>query len=393
MSENQPREYDAVLGGGNQAPVDGVVLGGIRGVKRRLANPDIKVRIAGLYQALNYGDAGLELVIQALWEDVRQVKKIVYSLLEEREEISAKQALQECSDYLFFDCIETLEGHESKVHSVCITSDEKTIISGSENNVILWEWQEKTPRIIYNSHNGLIDFVIYNSRIEIIFIRQKWGVLRGVECYDTSRVYFEIYNGSGLHHSLHINKSGDTIFIGNKKGIIRVQNCFIEKRKFTLGGHTKPILSLAVDGNILFSGSADHTIKIWDWLGENKFIRTLEGHSSSVTALCLTTDGKTLFSGSIDNTIKVWDWQKGEVIRTLEGHSLGVNSLAIAPNGKTLISASNDTTIKVWNWKAGKLQATLRGHSAEVSSIVLSLDGKYLFSGSHDRTVKVWGLK
>ena len=54
MSENQPKEYDAVLGGENQAPVDGVVLGGIEGVKRRLSNPQIKVRIAGLYQALNY---------------------------------------------------------------------------------------------------------------------------------------------------------------------------------------------------------------------------------------------------------------------------------------------------------------------------------------------------
>ena len=46
MSENQPREYDAVLGGDSQAPVDGVVLGGIEGIKQRLANPDINVKIA-----------------------------------------------------------------------------------------------------------------------------------------------------------------------------------------------------------------------------------------------------------------------------------------------------------------------------------------------------------
>ena len=78
MSENQPREYDAVLGGDSQAPVDGVVLGGIEGIKQRLANPDIKVKIAGLYQALNYGDAGLDLIIQALRDDEKEVKKTAY---------------------------------------------------------------------------------------------------------------------------------------------------------------------------------------------------------------------------------------------------------------------------------------------------------------------------
>lgn len=394
MSENQPREYDAVLGGDSQAPVDGVVLGGIEGVKRRLANPDVKVKIAGLYQALNYGDAGLNLVIQALWDNVKEVQTIAYSLLEKRVGIVAKQTLQECSDYKFFDCIVTLEGHEFKVHSVCVTSDEYTIISSSENNIILWKWKEKLRKIIYSSYNtDLVSYILYNPRIKSLLIRSKWGKIKHVNCYDTSRKYFSINKGSGLHHSLHINKSGDTIFIGNKNGMIRVQNCFIEERQFNLGGHTKSILSLAVHGNILFSGSADNTINIWDWLGEKKFIGTLEGHSSSVKALCISRDGKTLFSGSEDNTIKIWNWQKGELIRTLEGHSLGVKSLAISPDGKTLISASNDTTIKVWNWKAGKLQTTLTGHSAEVNSIVFSLDGKYLFSGSSDKTVKVWGLE
>ena len=81
MSENQPREYDVVLGGDSQAPINGVVLGGIEGVKRRLSNPQIKVRIAGLYQALNYGDAGLDLIIQALRDDEREVKKASYSIL------------------------------------------------------------------------------------------------------------------------------------------------------------------------------------------------------------------------------------------------------------------------------------------------------------------------
>lgn len=70
MSENQPREYDVVLGGGNQAPVDGVVLGGIEGIKRRWETANIQQKTIALSEALKYGDAGLDFVIQ-IWQKVK----------------------------------------------------------------------------------------------------------------------------------------------------------------------------------------------------------------------------------------------------------------------------------------------------------------------------------
>ena len=50
--QNQPREYDAVLGGQNSTPVDAAVLGGIAGIKSRLASPAVEVRITALSEAL-----------------------------------------------------------------------------------------------------------------------------------------------------------------------------------------------------------------------------------------------------------------------------------------------------------------------------------------------------
>ncbi|MEO0841370.1 MAG: hypothetical protein AAF063_20990 [Cyanobacteria bacterium J06643_5] len=54
-NQNQPREFDVVLGGENPAPVTGVVLGGIEGVKRRLESEIVDVRIKALNDALKYG--------------------------------------------------------------------------------------------------------------------------------------------------------------------------------------------------------------------------------------------------------------------------------------------------------------------------------------------------
>ncbi len=53
---NQPREYDALQGSQAPIPVGGVVLGGLKGVKRRfLASPVVEVRVAALSEALKHG--------------------------------------------------------------------------------------------------------------------------------------------------------------------------------------------------------------------------------------------------------------------------------------------------------------------------------------------------
>ena len=82
-NQNQPREFDVVLGGENPAPVTGVVLGGIEGVKRRLESEIVDVKIKALNDALDYGDEGLDLVFKALENDSLQVQGFASRLLKE----------------------------------------------------------------------------------------------------------------------------------------------------------------------------------------------------------------------------------------------------------------------------------------------------------------------
>ncbi len=94
---NRPRVYDAVLGGQEKAPPGAVVLGGLEGVKRRLANPVIEQRIAALEEALKYGEAGLELVIWALDDKLWKVRQAAYSLLASRQEPIVQEILLDYS--------------------------------------------------------------------------------------------------------------------------------------------------------------------------------------------------------------------------------------------------------------------------------------------------------
>jgi len=94
---SQPREYDAVLGSNNTAAPTDAVLGGIEGVKRRLAIGDIESRIIALSQALNYGEAGLDVVIQALQDRSKQIQWSAYGLLARKTETKVEHALQSFS--------------------------------------------------------------------------------------------------------------------------------------------------------------------------------------------------------------------------------------------------------------------------------------------------------
>jgi tetratricopeptide (TPR) repeat protein len=89
----EPREYDAVLGGKNPPLPDSAVLGGIEGVKRRLASKVVEVKIAALRDALNYGDAGLDLVIEGLQDGSTLVNDAAARLLRTRKESKAKLRL------------------------------------------------------------------------------------------------------------------------------------------------------------------------------------------------------------------------------------------------------------------------------------------------------------
>jgi WD40 repeat protein len=69
-----------------------------------------------------------------------------------------------------------------------------------------------------------------------------------------------------------------------------------------LEDHTRPVLSLAVAGDKLFSGSYDYTIRVWS-LDSLQRVKTLTGHTDAVRTLAVA--GSKLFSGSYDGTVKV----------------------------------------------------------------------------------------
>ncbi|ABW33191.1 WD-repeat protein (plasmid) [Acaryochloris marina MBIC11017] len=162
----------------------------------------------------------------------------------------------------------------------------------------------------------------------------------------------------------------------------------------TLTGHTDSVtgVSISPDGQTVVSASRDHTLKVWD-LATGEELRTLTGHTNFVRRVSISPCGQTVVSASRDKTLKVWDLETGRELRTLTGHTSSVTGVSISPDGQTVVSASSDNTLKVWELETGEEQRTLIGHTSSVTGVSISPDGQTVVSASLDKTLKVWDLE
>jgi len=103
--DKSPRADDAVLGGEAPPLVGGVVLGGIEGVKRRLVTAAVEQRLAALYDAIDYGEAGLDLMLQALQNTSPKVQSAAYFLLKDSDSPKVKHYLSNYLPWFEFDVV------------------------------------------------------------------------------------------------------------------------------------------------------------------------------------------------------------------------------------------------------------------------------------------------
>ncbi len=90
-NSQSPREYDAVLGGNSPPPIYGAVLGGIEGLKRRLETGNTQQRVDSLADAIKYGDAGIDLLIEALDDGEIEVRAKAFQLLQDVDSEKVRQ--------------------------------------------------------------------------------------------------------------------------------------------------------------------------------------------------------------------------------------------------------------------------------------------------------------
>ncbi|KAJ2079421.1 hypothetical protein H4R24_003786 [Coemansia sp. RSA 988] len=154
----------------------------------------------------------------------------------------------------------------------------------------------------------------------------------------------------------------------------------------TLRGHTGSVLTLQADNaSTLVTGSSDATACVWD-LQSCTVLHRLQ-HSDAVLSLRFTS--KWLVTACKDRVLRVWRRDRGYTMFELTGHTIAVNAIHL--HGDVLVSASGDRSIRVWDLTTRDCVLTLDEHVRGVAC--LDFDGEYIVSGSSDRSIRVWDAK
>lgn len=232
--------------------------------------------------------------------------------------------------------------------------------------------------------------------------------------------------------ALAIHPAGDLLATGGYRSVRfwRRPRNVVQFQPETLA-NASGILATSPDGKTIAIGAADHTIQLWD-LGTRQAGPTLVGHQDVVTCLQFSRDGQRLFSGSVDTSLRVWNTADGATVSRMDTGA-PVRTLSVLAEGKTLASAGEDRLIHLWNvpeqsswrmarapadsavvaiapnqeWMAlagqagkislidvasGKLLRELDGHQGAVLALAVNAAGDQLASVGSDQTVRLWSL-
>ncbi|MFM7426527.1 MAG: NB-ARC domain-containing protein [Elainella sp.] len=266
-------------------------------------------------------------------------------------------------------CLRTLQGHRNRLWSVAFSPDGTLLATGGDDRAVrLWDGRTGQCTKALQGHT--------NAVLSLALVEEHEGRDR-------------------------------LLVSGHEDEAIRIWNTRTGELLRTLRGHQDRVWSVgfapvalvrflglheseADPERIVISGSADRTIKLWDWRSGD-CLKTLRGHKSWVWSVVCSPCGRYLASGSYDRTIKLWDLQKGDCFDSWTGERSDV-TLTFSPNGELLASSGFDGCIKLWNTETRQLVRRSEGHRDSVWQACFSADGQQLASASYDQTLRLWDV-
>ncbi|KAI6152009.1 WD40-repeat-containing domain protein [Pisolithus tinctorius] len=291
-----------------------------------------------------------------------------------------------------------LPGHRNNVRTLCLSSDDQILVSGSNGSLKVWNI--KTTACIRTMDCGHAICSCFLPGDQHVAVGTKSGEILIYDLASSTLVDSIKAHGATVW-SLHVRPDGQALVSGSADKEVK----FWEFRQET-AAHLKKSLSLghvrtlkmsddvlsvrySPNGKLLAVSLLDATVKIF-YQDSLKFFLSLYGHKLPVSCMDISDDSKLMVTGSADKNVKIWGLDFGDCHKSIFAHEESVTQVFFEKKSHYFWTVGKDRLLKYWDGDKFENIQKLDGHHNEIWALAVSNHGNFVVTGSHDKSIRVW---
>jgi U3 small nucleolar RNA-associated protein 12 len=150
------------------------------------------------------------------------------------------------------------------------------------------------------------------------------------------------------------------------------------------------VLSVVATPRFLAVATLDNSVRLY-FRDTGRFHLALYGHSLPVLSLDVSDDESLLYTASADRTLRIWGTDFGDCHRIMKAaHADSITSVAAVPRTHYFASGSKDGTVCLWDGDRFERIQTVCSGAGHVASLSFGKDGLRFVSVGGDRCIRVF---
>ncbi|GMM35856.1 snoRNA-binding rRNA-processing protein [Saccharomycopsis crataegensis] len=297
-----------------------------------------------------------------------------------------------------------LLGHRTDIRSMAISHDDKLLATASNGELKIWNIKTKNClRTITCGYSICCQFLPGDG---LVVIGTRSGDLQLFDLASSELVSEITEAHDSAIWSLDLTEDGKTLVTGSADKSIKFWNFKVEEetvpgsnstfRKLKMV-HSKTleldedILSIKIsrDNKYLAVSLLDNTVKVFHF-ATLKFYLSLYGHKLPVLSIDISFDSKLIVTSSADKNIKIWGLDFGDCHKSIFAHQDSIMNVKFLPESHNFFSTSKDGMVKYWDGDKFECIQKLAAHQSEVWALVIAYSGEFVITASHDHSIRIW---
>lgn len=320
----------------------------------------------------------------------------------------AKSKKEETLDYDMTLSVE-LAGHRNDIRALALSSDDRMLASASTGGLKIWN--VRTRNCLRTLECGKALCAAFLPGDKIVVVGTKDG---HIELYDiaASSLLEDVTAHEGAIWALQVHPDGKCIITGSADKTVKFWNFEIVQEEIPGTKRTMPRLKLvqsrilkvnddvlsvqfSPDSRLLAVATLDNTVKVF-FVDSLKPFLNLYGHKLPVLNMSISSDSKLIATCSADKNVRIWGLDFGDCHKALFGHEDSIMQIGFIPHPveqdekHIFFSAGKDRMIKSWDGDKFEQIQKLKGHHGEIWAMTVSRTGDFVVTASHDKSIRIW---